>query len=101
MKSHAHVLSADQVLSIPSCGVQQERKVRIVVRTRLCRHCKRRVPFFRSLFKAVFCNRTHEREYVQNMETLALERLSIAAERLKLAMRQSMGKALADPPGAV
>ena len=100
MKANAHVLSADQVLSIPSTGVQQERRVRIVVRARLCRHCKCRIPFFRSLLKAAFCNRNHERDYVKNMEELALERLSIAAERLKLASKQ-MSKRLAEPPAAI
>jgi|SRR5579884_1212202 len=100
MKSNAHVLSADQVLSIPSSNVVQERKVRIVVRTRVCRHCRRRVPFLRSLLKAAFCNRLHEREYVKNMEGLALERLRVAAERLKLASPQ-MCQAVADPPGII
>ena len=98
MKCDAHVLSPSQILSIPSAKVQQERKVRIVVRTKLCRHCRRRLPLFRSLFKSIFCNRAHEREYLKSMEELALERLKASALRLNLASHRAMTAALADPP---
>lgn len=49
------------------------------------------------LFKAAFCNRTHERDYLRDIETLALERLAISAKRLKLAASH-MAETLPEPP---
>lgn len=53
--------------------------------TKLCRHCNGPVPFFRSLAASRFCSPIHEREYKEQIEALALDRLTQAAERIKLA----------------
>jgi hypothetical protein len=88
MTSSSYSLAADDALSIPSSKVRQDKKLRIVVRTplhKLCLHCNGRLSIGRALFRSEFCSRAHDREYRRNIEELGLERLRLAAERIRAA----------------
>ena len=56
----------------------------------VCRHCNQPLAFFRSLLRSEFCSVTHQQDYRKNIETLALDRLKIAAERIRDATRSKI-----------
>jgi hypothetical protein len=97
MKYEAAVLSPSQAMNIPSTRALPEQKPRAVPRGKLCRYCNCRVPLLRSLRKANFCSQAHERAYIKNLNEIALERLRISADRLKIAMQESVAEAIANP----
>ena len=84
MKGDALALSHADVATIPATPAR--RQVPFVLKSRpkrRCRQCDGRLPFFRTLFKAVFCTAAHEREFHARQEELGVQRLLDSAKRLQ------------------
>jgi len=91
MNSDAISLVGTGALSIPdrARAAQDQGLVRAVKHERTCHkclHCEKQLPMMvRAFSRPPFCTPAHEHEYRVHMEVLMIERLRVAAGRLRMA----------------